>query len=167
MPGDIARIAAQTGTPFDAILGWPWFAGRRVTLDFASATLQVGEAPMQDAPIALSLQNDRLPLLDVAIDGTPARALFDTGAPTCNIDTSFSARTGALERHRLAIGNRTFELDFRVKDLSRMRQGTGAVAVIGLNLMLGRTIAIDGPDRRIAIGPRRMGDTRPAAQLSE
>jgi hypothetical protein len=152
--GDIEKIVAQTREPFDAIIGWPWFAENRMTLDFQQRMLQSGFPANTGESTPLAADNDRLPLLDLLLNGEPVRALFDTGAPTCNIDSSLSPNLGKLERHRVRIGTREFELDFRVKDLSRMRQGTGAVAVIGLNLMLGRQISIDGPGRQILIGER-------------
>jgi hypothetical protein len=154
-PGDIERIASQVGVPFDVILGWGFWSGFNVELApgelrFSRDALPAAAAPAAALPFR---ESNRVPVMDATLGDADTVMLVDTGAPHSTFD---SAEQGARVRRSLVAGTLRTEIELRGKDLSAMRRGVGASAVLGEDVLRQWIV-------RILPSPHRIELRRPTA----
>jgi len=146
--GDIEAIARQVGVPFDAILGWGFLGQRPFRLDYAAGRIDF-DVPAGDSAGAMTLRYElinNVPVVTATINAATVKLLFDTGAPICNVDPSLSD-----DPHVQAnVTGTILDLPCRLKDLTALRQPTGASAVIGNNV-LERYVVFSDPTRRVIV----------------
>ncbi|MDX2209021.1 MAG: retroviral-like aspartic protease family protein [Sphingopyxis sp.] len=132
-PGDIEAIAAQVGTAFDAILGWPLLSRLDVIIDYWDASIR--NARLAGAPLAewRLVEGRPLPVVAGHFNNAPIDFLIDTGAPWCNISLGMIAdlAVGGRREFDFDLAGHPYRATFRAKDLSAMTRGIGAQAVIG------------------------------------
>ena len=145
-PGDIERIAEQIGHSFDAIIAWRFLSRVGFVADFARAQFSVGGETGRQR---LEFDDAHgVPIAVGRLDGGDVRVLIDTGAPTCTIDRALAGSvSGDRVRKVLSLPNGTFEIDYRIRDLSALTRGTGATVVLGLDAMGGKRLALDATTR--------------------
>jgi len=81
-------------------------------------------------------QINGVPVVSGALDGQPIKLLFDTGAPMCNLDPGVAkASIGERAQREVMIEENKFALEFRIKDLSAIKQSLGCSGVIGNNFL--------------------------------
>jgi Aspartyl protease len=130
---DIERIASQVGVPFDAILGWGFWSGFNVELAPGELRFSRDALPAA-APVAAFpfRESNRVPVIDATLGDQGAVMLFDTGAPRSTFD---AAEPGARVRRSLVAGSLRTDIDLYAKNLSAMRRGVGASAVLGNDVL--------------------------------
>jgi hypothetical protein len=70
--------------------------------------------------------------------------LFDTGAPTCNLDLDLAnAPKGQKVSRELTLAERRFTLEFRARDLAVIRKSMGCGGVIGNNFLSQYSVYFD------------------------
>lgn len=149
----VESIAAQVGTPFDAILGWNFLSRYSFMLDYRARALRFSEGPLRPAAtpdaIPYAVVN-HLPVVSARWGGQDVLLLVDTGAPMCNIDTGF-ARVAAGQTLTAAIdmGARRLTLQWRAKDLSVTRKALGTVGTLGNNLLGQHATTFDTRNQRL------------------
>ncbi|MFO1183554.1 MAG: aspartyl protease family protein [Bauldia sp.] len=150
---DIEAIAKQVGFAFDVILGWPFLGARPFAIDYPGRRFQSGALPAA-GDLLLKLLAARAPVTEGTVAGTNARLLVDTGAPMCNLDASLAggAAIGTIVTRPLVLAGRGLEAAFRVRDLAPIRQGLGATAVIGHNVLKAYRFSFDPSDGAIRLG---------------
>lgn len=150
--GDIERIAAQVQHPFEAIIGWPLLAREGFSADFQALQFSIGAPAASTGGLSLD-DSHRIPLTTGRLGDADITLLVDTGAPSCTLDVSLApdSAPGAVVTRSLSLGERTQELEFRIRDLSAMSRGTGAKAVLGLNAMRGKRLAFDPASRALTL----------------
>ncbi len=144
---DIEAIARQVGTRFDAILGWGFLSQYHAVLDLKNLMIQLSDKPQRVDPFTFDMSYlvaSGVPVIMGAIGARDARFLFDTGAPISNLDLGVAgAPEGEKVLREVFLGHSRVALEFRVKDLKVIRKSLGCVAVLGNNLLKGRTVYID------------------------
>lgn len=130
MEGDIERISQAVGTEFDAILGWGFRSQFAFTIDYQDKVLHFGTEPPTPNRLAdwtfRFEEVKKVPVVRGSIAGSSVSFLFDTGAPQSNIDRELSGEAvGGLIRRRIAIEGYDPEVEFRVKDLPRIKATLG------------------------------------------
>lgn len=158
--GDIERISQVVGTKFDAIIGWGFLSQFAFTINYQDKVLHFGmEAPTPDRPADWTFRFEevrKVPVVPGSIAGNNVSFLFDTGAPQTSIDRELiSDPVGNLLRKRLIIGGYSEEVEFRVKDLSRIRDTLGCAAVLGNNLFVERVLSVNPSKRIISVWLKR------------
>jgi predicted aspartyl protease len=137
--GDIENIASQVKTKFDVIIGWGFLAQHQTIVDYKTSTLRFGKSPITQGQEKMSFEYsviNGVPVVNGALDGQPIKLLFDTGAPSCNLDPSVAqASVGERVTREVMIGGNKLGLEFRVKDLAAIKQSLGCSGVIGNNLL--------------------------------
>jgi hypothetical protein len=156
LEGDIERIAGQVGTAFDVILGWPFLKGAPFTIDYRGSDMAMPAAAPAGAPaLVVPLQlGARAPLASATIDGIARTVLIDTGAPMSNLDPSLAgsaALNDVVSKPVSMGGGAAIDLPFRVKNLAAIRQGLGAEAVIGHNLLSRYRVHYDAAENRLLL----------------
>jgi predicted aspartyl protease len=153
--GDIEKIAAQVGTKFDVILGWGFISQFHMLLDCKRLSMRFSARPLAAGASAFSLKYsvvNRAPVVRGSVgpgNAVEVNLLFDTGAPTCNLDLDLSnAPKGAKVSRDLALAERRIPLEFRAKDLTVIRKSLGCVGVIGNNLLMQYAVYFD-PDAKM------------------
>jgi hypothetical protein len=154
--GDIETIAAQVGTRFDAIIGWGFLSQFCVRLDYRNRLLRWSDAPLAVKPGRLRLPYSVVngaPVVEGMMGDQKVKLLFDTGAPMCNLDSALAsdARTGDRVTQGISLGDRSFSIEFRIKDLSVIRKSLGCVGVIGNNWLADYSIYFDNEARYITL----------------
>jgi len=147
--GDIERVAAQINTPYDVIVGWGFLSKYFVTIDYRGKRLAFSEAaPTETEGLTVPFKTFHgAPLIDAEVDGKSMKALVDTGAPTCNLDMPLTkGNQNNLETHSLKAGPLSLDIEFRPRNLDPIKQGLGAEAVLGNNL-IGRYIVYIDPQK--------------------
>lgn len=135
--GDLERIASQIHVPFEAILGWGFWSQFETELDPEKhlVNFSTSALPARAKRVASFAyrESNRVPVVDGAIDSQETVFLFDTGAPRSTID----AQPGDVAKDRaLKLGAFETMLRFEPKDLSAMKKGVHASAVIGNTLLM-------------------------------
>jgi hypothetical protein len=144
--GNIESVSKQVNTPYDVIIGWGFLSKYYLTLDYRHKKLGFAEQEPHAAPgSAVPFRTFHgAPLFDATVDGKPTVVLFDTGAPTCNLDLpSTKGDPSHLESHQLQASQLNLKLDFRPRNLEPIKKGLGAGAVAGNNLISLYLINID------------------------
>lgn len=151
----IEAISRQVGTDFDAVLGWSFLARQDQLFDFAARRWYQGAASLRARPLAeVALRVvQRLPVVDATVAGTAVQVLVDTGAPMCNLDSSFAQEAeGRIVERALIIGAIERRAAWRVKDLSVTRRTLGTVGTLGNNLWSEGRIGFGVTPRRLLLG---------------
>lgn len=151
--GDIENIARQVHTDFQVILGWGFLSQYYLAIDYVHLTMQWGESPLNlGTPkwkTGYAVVNNA-PVVDGSVEGRKTRFLFDTGAPLCTIDSSLAGENSAGRVTKSAtVGNNTFVVDWKVKDLSAVRNSLGCFGVLGNNLLKNYALYFDPKDKVI------------------
>lgn len=86
--GEIEAVAAQVGTPFEAVVGWGFFGTRRFVLDYAEGRFEFG---LEGCPAGADAMRTRKPgssylIVDGVLGKRPTRLLLDTGHPINVVD---------------------------------------------------------------------------------
>src|SRR5262245_12883 len=153
--GDIEQIAGQVGTKFDVILGWGFLSRYHVLLDYKNLQMQWIESPLEAGQETMSFAYtivNNVPVVQGTIDGRPVNFLFDTGAPMCNLDLSLTREpAGGKVSKEVSLGANKLSQEFRVKDISVIRQSLGCNAVIGNNLLSGYKVYLDTTNKVIRL----------------
>ncbi len=137
--GDIENIARQVKTKFDVIIGWGFLSQFQTIVDYKTSTLRFGKSPVTKGQEKMSFGYsviNGVPVVNGALDGQPINLLFDTGAPMCNLDPGVAqASVGEKAPREVMIEGNKLALEFRVKDLSAIKQSLGCSGVIGNNFL--------------------------------
>jgi hypothetical protein len=154
--GDLERIAAQTGVPFDAILGWGFWSAFETELDAKAHAIRFSREPFAHSGTPAATLDyrevNRAPVVDANLGGVHTTALFDTGAPVSTIDTTgFSLQPGTKVERRLQAGTLDLITTFRAKDLAAMKAGVHASAVIGNDILADYVVAWAPARRQIVL----------------
>ncbi len=134
--GDIQNISRQVNTDFDVILGWPLLSSQAFTISYPAPALEFAASGKKGIPLPCT-DAARVPIVPVWIAGQVRMALLDTGAPASKIDASISdpARLGQSLPLAVRLGEQEISPSFQVRDLGALSRGTGAVAVLGNDLL--------------------------------
>jgi hypothetical protein len=91
--GEIEAVAAQVGTPFEAVVGWGFFGTRPFVLDYAEGRFEFG---LEACPAGADAIRTRNPgnsypghsylIVDGMLGKRPTRLLLDTGHPINVVD---------------------------------------------------------------------------------
>lgn len=154
----IESISAQVGTAFDVVLGWSFLAQYHFVLDYRTRLLQLSGSPLPPAAVPgvpfvfPFVVVQRLPVISAHLDGQPVHLLLDTGAPMCNVDTSFSSEPiGQIVTQPLLLATRHLQVQWRVKDLALQRRSLGAVGTLGNNLLREYALHVNPREQTITL----------------
>lgn len=89
IPGEIARVADQVGTPFHAAVGWGFFGQRAFVLDYANGRIRFRSddcAGFASEAAVERIDSSSHLVVELGVHGQPLRALIDTGSPIDVID---------------------------------------------------------------------------------
>lgn len=160
--GDIERIEQMVKTPFDVIIGWGLLSQFHVAVDYPQKELRWSREPFAKLPAGLTLSyadDKRTPIVSGKVDGREIKLLFDTGAPTCNLDVALAGekeKINTLVERPLTLAGQTWPLGFRVKDLTNIKRSLGCDAVVGNNLLTRMRVYFDPAAKTI-----RLVESRP------
>lgn len=151
--GDIENISKQVNTNFEAVLGWGFISQFYTQIDYRNLLMQFGESPLKfdkdKLKINYSVVNNA-PVVKGTIDNQAINLLFDTGAPMCNLDVGIAgAPKNEKISKKLQIENNNFLLEWRVKDLTAIKESLGSDAVIGNNFLKNYTVYFDTKNKVI------------------
>lgn len=145
--GQIENIAKQIKADIEVILGWEFLSQNYFVLDYKQSLLRLSHGPINLGKCKMQINYavvKYVPVIKGAFDKDEVSLLFDTGAPMCNIDSGYAQDApGNKVVREIAIGENKFPLEWRVKDLSVIKNTLGCSGVIGNNFLDKFTVYFD------------------------
>jgi hypothetical protein len=122
-------------------------------MQWGYSPLDLGEAKWKTSYAVVN----NAPVVDGSVEGRSTSFLFDTGAPICTMDSGLAGENSAGRITKsVTIGNNTFSVDWKVKDLSAVRKSLGCFGVLGNNLLKTYAVYFDPKDKMICFINVRM-----------
>lgn len=151
--GDIENISKKVNTSFDVILGWGFLSRFYTLIDYKNRSLILSESPLKlgkDRVMVNYTVVKNVPTIKGIIDGIDVTLLFDTAAPMCNIDLSLvDSSKGEKVTKEIVIENNLVRTEWRIKDLTTIKQSLGCSGVIGNSLLKDYAIYFDTANKVI------------------
>jgi gag-polyprotein putative aspartyl protease len=153
--GHIERIAGQVNTDFDVILGWGILSQSYLVIDYKRLSLMFSDGPIDLGKGQISMEYsviNRAPVVRGTLSEGEAQFLLDTGAPICSIDTNYAeVPAGKVVTKQLLLADSKFSLEWRVKDLSVIKNSMDCAGVIGNNLLKSYAVYFDPKNKIIKL----------------
>lgn len=147
----LESIAKQVGTPFEALLGWGFVRQRPCRIDYSRRRFTFGAPPATGSTELRYREVNRAPIVDVVAAHKRSAMLFDTGAPTCALDSkTFGLAPNTFRDVEYTLGGTTATLRTLGRDLS-LNAALGIDGVIGTNALERYAVAIDPSANRIVL----------------
>jgi hypothetical protein len=104
---DLGKLSAVEGVPSDGLVGYEMFRRFGVTIDYAKRELVLVEqakfVPPQGAAVVPFELADRIPIVQGALDGVPARLSIDTGSRvSLTLHSPFAREHALVAKYRAA-----------------------------------------------------------------
>lgn len=140
VPNDIEKISKQVKTEFGAILGWGLLSKYFIRVNYQKKEILISmNEPLGEMLPLLTLNyqdSAKVPVINTNIEGKNCKMLFDTGAPFCNLHSGLdSSNINTIVSKEVLLSKKKFYLNFRIKDLSVIKNSLGCEGVIGNNFL--------------------------------
>lgn len=147
----LESVAKQVGTPFEALLGWGFVRERPCRIDYPRRRFAFGAPPVAGSAELRYREVNRAPIVDVVAAGKHIAMLFDTGAPTCTLESrSFGIAPNTFRDVEYTFAGTTATLRTLGRDLA-VNAALGIEGVIGTNALERYAVAIDPSANRIIL----------------
>jgi predicted aspartyl protease len=144
-------VAKQVGTPFEALLGWGFLRERPCRIDYPRRRFAFGAAPVAGTAELAYREVNRAPIVDIVAAGKRIAMLFDTGAPTCTLESkTFGIAPNTFRDVEYTFAGTTATLRTLGRDLS-VNAALGIEGVIGTNALERYVVGIDPGAHRIVL----------------
>lgn len=151
----VESIAKQIQANIEVILGWEFLSQDYFAIDYKRAALYLSDGPINLGKEKVSVSYttvNYVPIIMGAFDKDEVKLLFDTGAPVCSIDSGYAGdEPGKMVSREISIAGSRFPLEWRVKDLTVIKNSLGCSGVIGNNFLGKFTVYFDTGNKVIQL----------------